>query len=58
MTLYEFRLLNDDGKVVAVNHRKCASENEAIQAGVEMKASYWWVEIWLGSKAIMRFSCR
>lgn len=57
MPLYEFRLLNDEGKVTTVNHRECASEDEAVQAGFKMMSGYQWVEIWLKSKAIARFSC-
>ncbi len=57
MARYEFRLLNDEGKVSAVKHQECASDDEAVQAGFKMMSGYRWVEIWLGPRTIARFAC-
>jgi len=54
MTLYEFRLLDADGKVTATRQCKCATVQEAISLGTTFSASYRFVEIWLDGQVIGR----
>lgn len=54
MVLYEFRLLDADGKVTATKERNCETMQEAISVGTTFSASYRFVEIWVGGKVIGR----
>jgi len=57
MKQYEFRLLDASGKVSATRTHACMSDEAAVEMAVQMKAGYRWVEIWVGPRAIARFSC-
>ena len=52
MAVYEFRLLDADGKVIATREAKCAKLEEAI--GMTFSATYSFVEIWSDGKVIGR----
>ncbi len=54
MALYEFRLLDADGKVIAARECKCATLQEAIGIGTTFSAAYRFVEIWSDGKVIGR----
>jgi hypothetical protein len=54
MALYEFRLLDADGKLIGTRESKCATVQEAIGIGTTFSASYRFVEIWLDGQVIGR----
>ncbi len=54
MALYEFRLLDADGKVIVTRQCECATMHEAISVGTTFSASYRFVEIWLDGRVIGR----
>lgn len=54
MALYEFRLLDADGKVTATRLHECATVEEAISLSTTFSASYRFVEIWLNGQVIGR----
>ncbi len=54
MALYEFRLLDADGKLTATKQCECATVQEAIGVGTTFSASYRFVEIWLDGRVIGR----
>jgi len=54
MAVYEFRLLDADGKVIATRECKCATVQEAISLGTTFPASYRFVEIWSDGQVIGR----
>ena len=54
MTLYEFRLLDEGGKIVTTKECKCATLQEAISASTTFSAAYRFVEIWSDGKVIGR----
>ena len=54
MAVYEFRLLDADGKVIATREAKCAKLEEAIGIGTTFSATYSFVEIWSDGKVIGR----
>ncbi len=54
MTLYEFRLLEADSRLIATRECKCATVHEATSLGTTFSASYRFVEIWLDGQVIGR----
>ena len=54
MTLYEFRLLGADGKIIATRESNCATLQEAISIGTTFSVAYRFVEIWSEGKVIGR----
>ena len=54
MILYEFRLLNADGKLVATKECKCATLQEAISISTTFSVAYHFVEIWSDGKVVGR----
>ncbi len=54
MVLYEFRLLDAGGKVIATRESNCATVQEAIGIGTTFSIDYRFVEIWIGGKVIGR----
>ena len=54
MTLYEFRLLDEGGKVITTKELKCATLQEAISVSTTFSAAYRFVEIWSDGKVIGR----
>ena len=54
MTLYEFRLFDDAGKVSATQKRECKTVEEAINLTRELVARHKWVEIWFGEQPLAR----
>ena len=58
MVLYEFRLLDADGKLTATKQCKCMTMEEAISMGTTFSASYRFVEIWFDGKVIGRMPRR
>ena len=54
MALYEFRLLDAGGKVIATREAKCATLPEAIGIGTAFSIEYRFVEIWSDGKVIGR----
>jgi hypothetical protein len=54
MTLYEFRLFDDAGKVSATQKRECTRLEEAINLAQALVVRYKWVEIWLGEQPLAR----
>lgn len=54
MTLYEFRLLDEGGKVITTKECKCATLQEAISVSTTFSAAYQFVEIWSDGKVIGR----
>ena len=54
MTLYEFRLFDDAGKVSAIQKRECKTVEEAISLGRDLVVRHRWVEIWLGGQPLAR----
>jgi len=55
MALYEFRLLDTDGKVTATKERNCETVQEAINMSTTFPVSYRFVEIWSSGKPIGRW---
>jgi len=55
MALYEFRLLDTDGKVTVTTERKCETVQEAINVSTTFPVSYRFVEIWSSGKVIGRW---
>ncbi|MGI4944622.1 MAG: hypothetical protein ACRYHQ_29375 [Janthinobacterium lividum] len=54
MALYEFRLLDAGGKVIATTERTCATVQDAIRIGTTLPVSCRFVEIWSDGKVIGR----
>lgn len=54
MTLYQFRLLDADSKLIATRECKCATLQEAISVSTTFSAAYRFVEIWSDGKVIGR----
>ena len=54
MALYEFRLLDSDGKVITTKRYECATIHEAISIGTTLSVAYRFVEIWSDGKVIGR----
>ena len=54
MTLYQFRLLDTDSKLIATKECRCATMEEAVGMSTTFSASYRFVEIWLDGRAIGR----
>ena len=54
MTRYEFRLLDDAGKVSATQKHECKTVEEAVNLARNLVPGYKWVEIWLGGQPLAR----
>ena len=54
MALYEFRLLDADGKITATRLCECATVQEAISLSTTFSVSYRFVEIWLNGQVMGR----
>ena len=54
MALYEFRLLDADGKLAGTRECKYATVQEAISVSTTLPVSYRFVEIWSDGKVIGR----
>ena len=54
MAVYEFRLLDADGKVISTTVRTCATVEAAIKTGTTLPVSCRFVEIWSDGKVIGR----
>lgn len=54
MAMYEFRLLDANGKVSTTSQRECATVQEAINLGLTFAAEHHFVEVWADGRAIMR----
>ncbi len=54
MALYEFRLLDAGGKVIATRESNCATVQEAFGIGTTFSIEYRFVEIWFNGKVIGR----
>lgn len=54
MALYEFRLLDADGKVTTTKRYECATIHEAIGIGTTLPIAYRFVEIWSDGKVVGR----
>ncbi len=54
MILYEFRLLDADGKLTATKECRCMTLQEAISISRTFSAAYRFVEIWSGGTVIGR----
>ena len=58
MALYEFRLLDADGKLSATKMHECATIHEAINVGLTFATQFHFVEIWSDGQAIGRMPKR
>jgi hypothetical protein len=54
MALYEFRLLDADGKITTTKRYECATMHEAISVGTTFPTPYCFVEIWSDGRVIGR----
>jgi hypothetical protein len=54
MTLYEFRLKDESGKVSTIRKQECETVQEAINVGLTFAAEYHLVEIWADGQVIIQ----
>jgi hypothetical protein len=58
MVLYRFYWFGSDGHIKSAENVECASDDEAAAKAREQIGSYAAIEVWLGTRCVVRLSGR